>query len=181
MGMCPSADIFYGYDLGGMIDDDWESTAPAWWQEAEDADESADWEDELATRLGWEKVPFPDDYPDTRNHWRRMPHEESKRIREEYEKSSPQYQAWAASLDRKRDLLAQIPVELDTYGHVDGDTFWAVRVKASVQKLYGCDSAEVKPLTVDPEWASQLARFVELLELDVPAGGPAWHFTCSYG
>lgn len=189
MGMHPSADLYYGYDLGEMVDDDWESTAPAWWQEAEENEDEADWEDELAKRLGWVYAPFPDDYPaEDRTLWR-MPYgperkqaeEAQRRVKDEYEKNSPAYQAWSKSLKEKQALLAEIPVELCTYGHCDGDTYWAVRVKASVQHVYGCDSSPVDSLEVDPGWVGQLARFVELLELNVPADGPGWHLNVSYG
>ncbi|MBF6358158.1 hypothetical protein IU449_27045 [Nocardia higoensis] len=187
--MTSSADLFYGYDLRGMEDDEWESTAPQWWQDLEDAGESVEWEDEFARRLGWQEVPFPEDYPrEDRAMWRlptfeqrQAAQEAHRRAMDEYRATSPIYRAYAASMGEKDRLLSAIPVELATYGHCDGDTGWSIRVKASVQHVYGCDSIPVKSMTVQPEWRDQLQRFIDLLELHVPDGGPGWHLAVSWG
>ncbi|MFE7744398.1 hypothetical protein [Nocardia sp. NPDC057455] len=162
--------------------DTWDSLWPEWW----DGDEK--WEDVLAQRLGWEEVPLSDDYPrHCESIWMldgaelRAALEARQKAIEDYESSSAAYQAYAASRDRKRELLAQIPVELDTYGWSEGDSVWALRVKPSVQHVDDWGSVPLKPLDVDPAWAGQIARFVELLELTVPEGGPGWHLNCSYG
>ncbi|WP_280412583.1 hypothetical protein [Nocardia asiatica] len=172
MGSSPSADVYYGYDLGDMTDHDtYDSLAPSWWED------SGDWEDELARRLGWEKVSFPDDYPE----WDSLTSREDRiRIMDEYKASSVAYQAYAASRDRKVELLASIPVEIRWYGYRE-ESCYAIRAKASVQRAFDWGSVPLKPLEVDPAWAGQIARFVELLELTVPEGGPAWHLNCSYG
>lgn len=139
MGSSPSADLYYGYDLGEMYDSDYESTAPQWWQDAEE-----DWDEveaEMARRLGFEGGTWSERYA----------------------------------------FLKSYPVDLDTYGYSEGDQVWALRVKASVQTADDWGSIKLKPLVVAPEWDAQIARFIELLELNVPAGSPAWHLNCSYG
>lgn len=186
MGMSASADLFYGYNLGLMVDDHYESTAPAWWQEAEDRDDTPDWEDELAKRLGWTPVPFPDDYPERDRSIYRLPRdqfraaeEEQRRIEDEYRQTSPGYLAWSESRDAQHRFLASVPVALDTYGHEGGDTSWVMRVKKSAFTVYGCDCVELGALTVGAEWDEQLRRFAELLEFDV-TGKPGWHVSVSY-
>ena len=140
MGSSPSADVFFGYDLGDLTNHEtWESLKPQWWQDQDDS-YSVDWRDELARRLGW---------------------------------AGDSYEA-------KRAVLASIPVELDSYGYSE-EPSWALRVTASVQHVWDYGSKPLKPLEVDPERVAQLARFVELLELNVPEGGPGWHLNCSYG
>jgi hypothetical protein len=189
MGQSPSADVFFGYDLGDMEDHDtWESLKPAWWQELEENEEDADWEDELARRLGWVEAPFPDDFPKEDHSIWRLPSDQlqealevQQRAVDEYEKTSPAYQAYSENRAERRALLARIPVKLDNYGCDGGDAAWALQVKASVQSVSDWESTPLKPLDVDPEWVGQVARFVELLELKVPAGGPGWHLNCSYG
>ncbi|WP_109527222.1 MULTISPECIES: hypothetical protein [Nocardia] len=143
MGSHPSVDIFYGYDLGGMEDGHWNSTAPQWWQDAEDDEDDYEaWDKALARRLGWED----------------------------------------STGDKARySLMASVPVEVVTYGYCEGDTYWCVQVKASVQDIDGGDCERLRDLTVRPEWAGQLAAFMGLLELPVPEGRPGWHVNCSYG
>lgn len=184
MGQSPSADVYFGYDLPEPeynYDDD-TTNEPQWMQDDED------WEDELARRLGWTEVPFPADYPDEdRTIWQ-LPREArelaEKTIRDRQQKfreTSPEYQAWSANLDRKRELLSSIGVELDSFGYSGGDRQYAVRIKASVQHVYGWESRPLDPLIEQPEWRDQLARFVELLGLDVGDTEPGWHLNCSYG
>ncbi|KIA63023.1 hypothetical protein FG87_21915 [Nocardia vulneris] len=158
--------MYFGYDLG----DEYE---PDWWLE-QDEDGEFDWEDAYAARLGWVSVPFPADYPETDY---ALPDDERQRIEADYEKSSAAYQEYEASRERRRELLADLTIEIDSFGYEY--ELNCVRVKASVQTTYG--STQLKPLVADPEWVDQLNRFVELLELKVPEGGPGWHLNCSYG
>jgi hypothetical protein len=139
MGSSPSADLYYGYDLGMMYDSDYESTAPDWWQEAED--NSDDREEKMAACLGFEGGSWSE--------------------------------RWA--------FLRAYPVGLVTYGSDEGDEFWALQVKASVQTADDYGSIKLNPLAVDPGWDDLIARFVELLELSMPADGLGWHLNCSYG
>ncbi|WP_157224922.1 hypothetical protein [Nocardia thailandica] len=184
MGSSPSADVYFGYDLPEPeYNYDTDTTnEPQWMQDDED------WEDELARRLGWIEVPFPADYPDGRQELWRLPREArelaEKTIRDRqqtFQETSPDYQAWSASRDRRRELLATVPVELDSYGCDGGDPQYAVRIKASVQHVYGWSSTRLNPLVEQPEWRGQLARFVELLGLDVGDAEPGWHLNCTYG
>ncbi|TDP29862.1 hypothetical protein [Nocardia ignorata] len=183
MGSAPSADVYFGYDLPEYeYDYDTDTTAePQWMQDGED------WEDELARLLGWVEVPFPTDYPrdDDIAIWS-LPREAREavqatiRAREKaYEESSPEYQAYAASREQRAELLASIPVELDSQGY-DRDIH-AVRIKASVQHVYGWSATRLNPLVEKPEWREQLTRFVEVLGLDVGDTEPGWHLNCSYG
>lgn len=167
MGMSPSADLYWGFDLGDLCDPEtYESLGPAWMEEF------ADWEEELARRLGWIEVPFPANAPD--DDWRMG------RIRQAFRATS-EYQAWSVSVDRRRDLVKGYGVELGTYGGHDEPSY-CVRVVASVQCPPGWGSIELDPLTVDPGWRDQIMRFMELLELPIPEGKePGWHMNCSYG
>ncbi|WP_280389846.1 hypothetical protein [Nocardia wallacei] len=184
----PSADLYYGYDLGEMYHSDYESTAPGWWQATEEEGGEADWEDELARRLGWVEEPFPDDYPrEDPSIWRlnggdlRAALDVQRQVQGEYERTSETYRLYSASRAQRAKLLASVPVELETYGYDEGDTVWALRHKESVQSVSDWGSIELKPLIVSPRWAEDIARFVELLELNVPDGPPAWHLNCSSG
>ncbi|MFC4128979.1 hypothetical protein [Nocardia rhizosphaerae] len=183
MGSSPSADVYFGYDLPEPeYDYDTDTTnEPQWMQDNED------WEDELARRLGWTEVPFPEDYPDEdRGIWglpreARELAEQTLRRRQQAFHETPEYQAWSDSLDRKRELIASIGVELDSYDCDGGDEQYAVRIKASVQHAYGWSSTPLNPLVEQPEWRDQIAQFVELLGLDVGDAEPGWHLNCSYG
>lgn len=172
MGMSPSADLYWGYDLGDLCDPEtYDSLRPAWMEEDDD------WEEELARRLGWTEVPFPANAP--ADDWR-MPHEERERIRQEF-RTTPEYQAWSASRDRMHELAKSCGVELDTYGYHDEPAHCA-RIKASVQRASDWGSVELGPLAVDPAWRDQITLFMELLELPVSEGKePGWHMSCSYG
>jgi hypothetical protein len=59
MSQSPSADLYYGYDLGEMYDEHFESTAPQWWQDAEESDDYLAWESALADRLGESADTYP--------------------------------------------------------------------------------------------------------------------------
>jgi hypothetical protein len=176
MGSSPSADLFYGYDLGDMTDPEtYDSLEPTWMQE------DLDWQKELALKFGWVDVPFPrhssaiDDY--------RISSEARKAAREELYQT-PEYQAWSKSRDELHEIVAGVGVGLDTYGYAEGgETSYFVKVIASAQRVDDYGSVEIKtPLEVQPDWDVQLARFMELLELPVPRGKkPAWHLNCSYG
>ncbi|MFD3426083.1 hypothetical protein [Nocardia fluminea] len=181
MGQSPSADLYFGYDLGGPEDDD-PTAMPEW------MDNGDDWEDVLARRLGWVEAPFPDDYPQGRSHVYRFGTDEYKAAREaddkrvtEYKATSPKYLAYEASRAEKDRLLATVPVELDTYGYLDGDSPYAMRVVTSVQRAYDYGSIRLNPLVEAEEWRDHLARFIELLGFDLGDKQPGWHLNCSYG
>jgi hypothetical protein len=163
MGMHANGYVFYGYGLGDLTDrDTWESTAPAWMN-----DEDRDWQNELAVRLGWNEVPFPDHLT---YDWNTRSHEQE-----------PDYQAYDAARKQRRLVLDAGPqVELDRYGHCDGEAAHYVAIKASVvRSTYDC--VRLDNLTVGDDWDEQLARFMELLAFPVPPGGPGWHLTSDYG
>lgn len=176
MGQSPSADLYFGHDLGDELGDlEW-------------MDAGEDWEDELARRLGWNKVDWPTDRPQRlpRNH--RLTREEldieeaEYRARvAEYERASPTWLAYAASRDEKKALLDTVPVELDWYGYLSGDSAYAIRVRASVQRAADWGSIPLKPMVEAPEWRTQLDEFVRLLGFDLGDKQPGWHLNCSYG
>lgn len=177
MGMSPSADLYWGFDLGDLCDPGtYDSLKPAW-MEPEDDDEGAEWDEELARRLGWTEAPFPPRAPS--DDWR-LPPEGRDRIRQEF-RATPEYQAWSASRDELHNIIKQIGVELDTYGYHEEPSY-SVRVKASVQRVDDWGSVALEPLVVADGWRDQIMRFMELLELPVPEGKePGWHMNCSYG
>ncbi|MEV6219867.1 hypothetical protein [Nocardia sp. NPDC051833] len=181
MGQSPSADVYFGYDLGEF------DNAPDW------VDEHGDWEHELALRLGWTPIPFPDDYP-TRppagpNTWnmpraeRDAANEEYLRRVDEYKRTSTAYEAYQANTAELERLRAEadVPVFLDRYGSLGGEPGWSVCVAASGQSAPAWGSKPLRPLVELPEWRGQLARFIELLGLDVGVAEPGWHLNCSYG
>lgn len=177
----PSADLYFGYDIGGPEDDD-PTPMPEW------MDDGDDWEDVLATRLGWTEAPFPDDYPQGRSHvYRRgtatyrAAFDEDQQQVTEYKATSPKYLAYAANGDAKNNLLSTVPVELDSYGYLEGDSSHTIRVKASVQSVNDYGSTALKPLVEAPEWRTQLDEFVRLLGFDLGNKQPGWHLNCSYG
>ncbi len=175
MGVNVSADLFFGYDLGGIPDD---TPAPPWWHEDEPG-----WQEVLAMRLGWVAFPFPDDYPtSTGQHpFDLAARQHADRRAELFRESSAAYQAWSRSHKEQVELLSRQPVWLGTYGHLAGERGWAVKVNSSARTVWCGESIEVGTLDVDPEWIDQVARFVELMELDVPSGGPGWRVSVSYG
>ncbi|WP_029923908.1 hypothetical protein [Nocardia otitidiscaviarum] len=169
MGMSLSADVFWGFDLGYGEDID-DNQMPLWWQDGEN------WEEVLAGRLGWVDVPFPKELaPAALDDWR-IPAAEPDRLRQEL-RATPEYRAWSANRDQLRELVKSIGVEIDLYGY-EYDAR-SVRIKASVQS---CDSGAqpLKPLDVSPDWADQLARFCELLEIPIPETGPDWHLCATW-
>lgn len=177
MGMSPSADLYWGFDLGDLCDPQtYDSLKPAW-MDPDDDGEGFEWDEELARRLGWVEVPFPQGAPE--DDWR-LHREERDRIRLEF-RATPEYQAWSASRDAMRELVNQQGVELDTYSNHEEPSY-CVRIKASVQRADDWGSVALDPLVVADGWRDQIMRFMELLELPVPAGvEPGWHMNCSYG
>jgi hypothetical protein len=177
MGMSPSADLIYGYDLDGLLyDDDYNDLRPQWWQ---DGDE---WEEALARKLGWIEVPFPSE--GTLQNLRRATTnwEERKRLDAVFYET-PEYQAWSASRDEMRKLSGRFGVSIDYYGYNED---WSHVIKIDNQGFraydYGACKVDVKDLVVGPDWDKRLAEFVELLEFQIPEGvKPGWHMTCSYG
>lgn len=177
MGMSPSADLYWGFDLGDLTDrETYDSLAPEW-MEPEDDSEGAEWEEELARRLGWAEVRFPSGAPE--DDWS-LSREERDRVRLEF-RSTPEYQAWAASQNAMQDLVKQQEVELATYSNHEEPSYCA-RVKASVQQAPAWGSVALEPLVVAEGWRDQIMRFMELLALPIPPGvEPGWHMNCSYG
>lgn len=168
MGQSPSADLYWGYDLGDLTDrETWESLRPDWMEDEEET---------LARRLGWVEVPFPANIPEPDYS---LSYEERKRV-EEQQRDTPEYRAWSANRSEIYALVAPIPVELDRYGYLE-DPAYCVRVKASVQSADDWGSIAVKPLIVLPEWPDQLAEFMRLLDLPIPSAEAGWHMNCSYG
>jgi hypothetical protein len=172
MGSSPSADLYWGFDLGDMTDQKtWDSLKPAWMYNEEEGDTERDWKEELATRLGWEKVPAPEDWP-----YYTASTEEKEAFWQ-----SPAYLAWWANRSEMHRLAEGHLAEIDTYGYHD-EPRYCVRVSSSVQRVGDWGSIEVRPLEVDPDWREKLLQFMKLLELPVPEGEePGWHLNCSYG
>lgn len=183
MGQSPSADLYWGYDLGDMTDrESWDSLKPSWMDDAEGG-EDRDWEEELATRLGWAEAPFPDGAPDHSRWYRALGYKEAEqKIREAEEifQNTPEYKAWSASLAEMRRLVENYPIELETYGYID-EPQYCVRIRSSVQRAYDWGSIELKPLYTRLEWHQQLMDFMALMKLPMPDSDPCWHMNCSYG
>ncbi len=170
MGYHADGVVFWGYDLGDMADrETWESTAPSWLVD-DDGRTDREWEEELATRLGWTQVPFPSHLDfDIGPHGARS------------YRQHPDYRAYDASRDRMRELLVQsgLGVKLERYGHVDGDDAWYVAIDGSEQTAtYDCRRLD---LGVEPDWRERVDRFIELLDLPKPDGEPGWFVTSNYG
>jgi hypothetical protein len=173
MGMSPSADLFWGYDLGGLTDrETYDSLQPQWMEDDRDDDEV------LAAALGWVEMPFPSGITEHPRGYDAT--YEERREWDRQQRDTDEYRAWSANRDELRATIAQVPVELDRYGYGE-DPGYCVRVKASVQRADDYGSTAVKPLVVDPAWAEQLAEFMRLMQLPVPAVEPGWHMNCSYG
>lgn len=181
MGQSPSADVYWGYDLGDLTDrDTWDSLKPAWMESSD-----REWEEELAARLGWQEVPFPEDICPERPSYsmaRAQFLEAERRYKEAevaFQKTS-EYKAWSASCHEMRRLVDNYPAELKTYGYIDEPSYCA-RVKASVQSADDYGSIELAPLVVDEDWERSLREFIDLMELPAPKDAPCWHLNCSYG
>jgi hypothetical protein len=170
MGSSPSADLYWGFDLGDMTDQKtWDSLQPAWMHDEEEGER--DWKEELATRLGWEKVPAPEGWP----------HYTASTEEKEAFRQSSAYLAWSANRNEMHRLAEGYLVEIDTYGYYD-EPRYCVRVSPSVQRVGDWGSIEVRPLEVGPDWREKLLQFMKVLELPVPEGEePGWHLNCSYG
>jgi len=183
MGQSPSADLFYGYDLGTMEtgSPDWEDLRPEWLRsEDEDGGEidSEEADEHLARKLGWIEEPFPD-LPEIPYD---LPYEEKKRLRQE-QWETPEWKAWSSNRDEKQRLNDSYGVTLDTYGYGEGETHWFVRIDASHQRAYDWGSTLIDPIkliAVD-DWDQKLAAFMELMELPTLGKAPGWHMNCSYG
>lgn len=167
--MRASAELFYGIDLGELVDAEYQPIAPQWWQDAEESEDGLDWEAEYARRRGWLPAPFPADYPED---WRLL---------EEYKKSSPEFAAWSAATTEKHRIVNESPVILGIYGYFGGlvDTQWAIQVRDSVVTACGAKSVNLRvpPLGGWDDAIHEFARFMELPEL-VPCG---WVIAASYG
>jgi hypothetical protein len=165
MGMHAHGEVWWGYDLADMTDDGFDSTAPAWLYDPDDGPTDRDWEDELATRLGWTEVPFPDHLDfnwDTRSH-----------------EQHPDYIAYKEARTERDRLVADMGVAMQTYGYSDGDTQWSVIIPSSrVSATYEAIRID---LTTADDWAERVARFAALLDLPAPTEPPGWHVSSSYG
>lgn len=187
MGSSPSAELYWGYNLGEMVDEDWEPTGPSWLVHEEDFDgDDRDWRKELATRLGWEEVPYPDDKDPVRPDYT-SDRSKHRQLNEEYERArktfyeTPEYKAYLASRDHMDELVKDCPAELDIWNSSD-DSAYCVRIVSSVQRVSDWGSIELKPLEVASDWKEQLHRFMTLLELPIPEDKePGWHMCCAYG
>ena len=180
MGAAPSASVYWGFDLGMTDYETWDSLIPGWM----DQDEERDWEEELATRLGWQEVPFPAGGPELSTYYRQFGYDIGER---EYKKAeaafrdTPEYEAWSASRSRMHSLVMGYPVALVTYSNGD-DPGYCVKIKASEQHPPDWGDIELKPLIVGDDWEAQIMDFMKLMELPIPKGEkPAWHVNCSYG
>jgi hypothetical protein len=181
MGQSPSADVYWGYDLGDLTDyDTWDSLKPAWMEGSD-----REWEEELAARLGWQEVPFPEDICPERpsysmNRAQFAEAERQYKAAEEVFQGTSEYKAWLASRREMRRLVENYPVELSTYGNLD-EPGYCVRIKASVQQAWDWGSIKLEPRAVGEDWEQALQEFTELMELPTPKEPPCWHLNCSYG
>lgn len=87
---------------------------------------------------------------------------------------------WDADRNAQRALLDGLGVELQQHGPDGGDPCWRVSVTRSEQFFSGWGTRTLKPLVEDSIWATQVARFMTLLDLPVP-GKPGWLITVDYG
>jgi hypothetical protein len=174
MGSSPSADLYWGYDLGDLSDHDtFDDLRPQWMQDDRDEDEV------LAAALGWVETPYPAgirEHPDGH----RATYEQRKAWNAQ-QRDTDEYRAWATNRGELRTTIADLPIELDRYGYME-EPAYCVRVKASVQRADDYGSTTIAPLIVDPVWAGQLASYMQLMQLPTPDGAePGWHMNCSYG
>ncbi len=140
MSSSATAYVFWGYDLGNMVGDDYMTwVGPSWLEPNEDGGQKdEDWH--LGAALGVD----PTDY--------------------------------GACLRAAQ----QHPVELTTYGHVDGEPQWRVVVKASeMEATYEC--VRIGDLVASLDWRTQLDEFMRLMEIPDQPGQPGWFLTSSYG
>lgn len=171
MGSSPSAALYWGFDLGTMIDPEtWDDLKPSWMggydSELEEEAPERDWEEVYAERsTGWTEVPFPENKEKTEEAFRQL----------------PEYQAWSASIDAVRECVKISNCVITSYGCMDDPTTY-VAIRASVQRVVDYGDVELQPLVVDPAWEQQLLDFMKLMDLKIPAGAkPTWHMCCSYG
>jgi hypothetical protein len=98
--------------------DTYDSLKPAWMnggEDDEDEDDEMGWQEAYAIRLGWEPLPFPEDYPEIDY---REPYEQ-RRAKEDVFRQTPMYQAYDAREEEKDILTKDVPFELNTYGYCD--------------------------------------------------------------
>lgn len=187
MGMSPSADLYWGFNLGDMIDDDWNSLEPKW-MGGDDDEPEQDWEEVYAERaVGWKEAPFPGHLaPDRSAIYRKYSGDwaqaEAKiKEAENVLHNMPEYEAWSASRSRLREIVKGCRVKFDTYGYSDEPSHF-VYVIASHQRADDYGDIALKPMIYDPVWKQQLFNFMQLMELPIPKGEePGWHLNCSYG
>lgn len=168
MGMHASGEVFYGLDLGQLVDDRFEEIGPSWVHDGE-----TEWEEALAEARGIVRVDFPE------HAWRA-----DLGVRGELDKEHHDVIAYREWRDQVREVKDSSPVELETYGHCEGETSWCVQVKASVvRSTYDAVplKLDVAPVTV-VDWSAAVLGFCSELGLPVPEGiEPGWLLTSSYG
>lgn len=196
MGMSPSADLYWGFDLGDMTHPTtWESLKPPWMDEyTDDATgeyhEPQDWEEVYAERAhGWVEVPFPDELCPDRSaiyHKHRGSHDSFQKAEAEIQvaeaafRNTPEYQVWSANRQELRELATDSNVRIGTYGYSD-DPCYFVYVLMSHQRVDDYGDIELQPLAVGDDWKTQLLDFMKLMELPLLEGEePTWHMNCSY-
>lgn len=200
MGFDPHGEVFYGYDLGDLMAQDTPDdadrprfdvedhcTAPAWMLEDPDdptlglGEGYGYWETELAQRLaGWVDLPFPEEAhhtPAGQLYWTSA----------DTDREHPAYKAWVANLDRKREIVAGAGCDLAAYGACEGASPDGVRLRVAVTASIVGSSYDCVPLpglmtyAGAPHWQDVLHRFLDVLDIPRPAGGPGWHLTSDYG
>lgn len=183
MGVNYSTGVLYGVDLGDL--DGWDA-APAWM--LNDAGDVDDWDPEefLAGKLGgWTDMPYPEHLD------RGAPgYDRSYQERDAWEaqkREHPDYRAWSANLDRKREIVAaaDFGCSIDSYGHSEGDLTLLVKVDASEvsSDIWTAKPLDSAVMVADTsEWERKLARYLDALEIPAePYGEPGWLLVGSVG
>jgi hypothetical protein len=184
MGTSYNTALVFGVDLGDLTDPDtYETWAPAWMLDDDGSIDDWDPSDQLARKLGWEPVPFPDHAVVTAPDRFGVP---SRRMDVQH----PDYIAYRASRDHRAELLkaADYGCSIDSYGHSEGDLALLVQVDASVVRgdIWRC--VPVDPATLNPSlgealgWAAKLERYLDALEIPTEhRTAPGWLLTGSVG
>lgn len=183
MGMAPSADLYWGFNLGDMTHPTtWESLKPPWMGGYERL-----WEEVYAERAhGWIETPFPENLcPDQSAIYSKYYGDYNKahdeiQVAENAFRDTPEYQAWSANRTELQGHAAKSSVNLDTYGCIH-DPCYFIYVFASHQRADDYGDIALKPLVVGDDWKTQLLDFMKLMEIPIPEGEePGWHMNCSY-
>lgn len=184
MGFSASAEVFYGYDLGDMLDPDtFENFRPGWWEIAGDWTE---WREVAATKLGWVEVPHPGYSAEFMARYGAEQDWNKKALLMAEFWDSPAMNAWKDSQVDVERILRDAglgDIELDHYGYLDGEPSFALKVVSSVTRAHDFGSAELPDwLGAEDDWRKQLERAADLLELTAVGDlEPAWILAVSYG